>query len=108
MRSHFAAVSAQTNGRHSKEVKANQKSANSPRIIFKTAAVTLGRDLFSPRITKSEYKIRTMGRSFNIQSFVPSPVKFMQVQNGFIRDKERYLDSLKISDCRAFKPSDVG
>ena len=24
----------------------------------------------------------------------------MQVQNGFIRDKERYLDSLNISDCR--------
>ena len=28
----------------------------------------------------------------------------MQVQNGFIRDKERHLNSLKIYDCRAFKP----
>ena len=26
------------------------------------------------------------------------------MQNGFIRVKERYLNSLKISDCRAFKP----
>ena len=50
--------------------------------------------------TTADYKSRVMGRSFTIQSFVPFLVKFMQVQNGFIRDKERYLDSLNISDCR--------
>ena len=88
-----------------KQVKANQKSANSPSIIITTSA---DRNYFGClpilRHTTAEYKTRMMGRSFTIQSFVPSPVKFMQVQNGFIRDKERYLDSLNISDCRAFKP----
>ena len=50
--------------------------------------------------TTAEYKTGVMGRSFTIQSFVPSSVKFMQVQYGFIRHKERYLDSLNISDCQ--------
>ena len=95
---------AQTNCRHSeayqkrsKQVKANQKSANSPRIIINSSAEG---NFLRSRCTTADYKSRVMGRSFTIQSFVPFLVKFMQVQNGFIRDKERYLDSLNISDCR--------
>ena len=85
--------------KRSKQVKANQKSANSPRIIINTSAEKKTLPYFSTR-TAAKYKTGVMGRSFTIQSFVPSPVKFMQVQYGFIRHKERYLDSLNISDCQ--------
>ena len=81
-------------------MKANQKSANSPRINIVTAHSPSHFSFSRTRTTE----LKCGGHSFTIQSFVPSPVKLMQVQNGFICDKERYLDSLKISDCRAFKP----
>ena len=48
---------------------------------------------------------RMMGHLLSSPFPVLPPCKsFTQVQNGFIRVKERYLNSLKISDCRAFKP----
>ena len=29
-------------------------------------------------------------------------LNFVQLQNGLFREKERYVDTLKISDCQAF------
>ena len=44
---------------------------------------------------------RTMGY-FPNRCLVLLPVNFMVVENGFLRGRERYVNSLKISDCRAF------
>ena len=31
-------------------------------------------------------------------------LNFVQLQNGLFREKERYVNTLKISDCQAFGP----
>ena len=31
-------------------------------------------------------------------------LSFIKVQNGLFRGKERYVNTLKISDCQAFSP----
>ena len=48
--------------------------------------------------------IEKMERLSPIRCLDLLPVNFMRVPNGFIRYKERYVNSLKVSGCRAFSP----
>ena len=82
---------------------ANQKREQTAKNLNKESYGIKSLTVLSNQHAPTVQKLVMMGNSA-ILFFAFLRLSFMKMQNGLFRGKERYVNTLKISDCQAFSP----